>query len=217
MLQQRIEALDSLRQKWTKCMEDKNYAEAILYLSDAIQQKSDLYEAYEQRSIAFQHMQQYYFALEDARQLITLNSRLAKSHLRKAEIELATENYRDAVETYRVMNKLALPVSTELSSKIRQCKIRLLSQETSDHQLVWVGAAMGLLFGIILVTIDFIQYTSDGYLFHPVFKVAAIAAAAILFYHLAGMHRKYVIRSRKDLLKRPIELDLGIKLDMKLE
>jgi tetratricopeptide (TPR) repeat protein len=208
-----IDRVDQLRRQWTKCMQSKNYAEAVLLLSDAIALKPDLYDAYEQRSLAFEHLQQYYLSLEDAKQLINLNPRLARSHLRKAEIESVTENFNDAIATYKAMGQLALPMSPELSARIRQCKLRLLRQQTSDRQLIWVGAAVGLLVGIVLVTLDFVHYTVNGYLSHPAVKVLAITGSAFVFFYLASVHRRYAIRARTDLILPPPELHLDIKLE----
>jgi len=53
-------------------MKDEKYSEAIIHYTHAIQDDSKNHLLYSNRSLAFLKMQQYYYAMEDAKETIKL-------------------------------------------------------------------------------------------------------------------------------------------------
>lgn len=76
----------SLKEKGNECFKNQKYEEAVLHYTHAIKLDGLNYSLYSNRSSAFLHLQQYYLALEDAKETIRLQPAWAKGHFRKGEV-----------------------------------------------------------------------------------------------------------------------------------
>lgn len=65
--------MKELKEKGNKCLNEKNYAEAMLHYTHAIKVSPKEYQLYSNRSLAFLKLHQYYYAYEDAKETIRLN------------------------------------------------------------------------------------------------------------------------------------------------
>ena len=65
--------MESLKQQGNDCVKKKNYSEALLHYSHAIQLDDKIAALYSNRSLVFLKMEQYYYAMEDAKAAIKLD------------------------------------------------------------------------------------------------------------------------------------------------
>lgn len=81
----------------------------------------------------------------------------------------------------------------------------LMQRERSfDYQIPWIGAALGLVVGMAIITWDFVHHRGQsGFIGHPMLKLAFIGAIAYLFFYLATLQRQLGRRNREELLKPP--------------
>ena len=64
--------VEELKQQGNECVKGGKYSEAILHYTHAIQLDKTNHLLYSNRSLAFLKLDQYYFALEDAKEAIKL-------------------------------------------------------------------------------------------------------------------------------------------------
>lgn len=69
---------EDLKAQGNQCIKDGNYSEAILHYTHAIQMDGKNHLLYSNRSLAFLKMQQYYYAMEDAKEVIKLQPKWPK-------------------------------------------------------------------------------------------------------------------------------------------
>ena len=67
-----MQKVDELRQQGNDCVKAGNYSEAVIHYTHAVQQDKTNHLLYSNRSLAFLKLDQYYFALEDAKEAIRL-------------------------------------------------------------------------------------------------------------------------------------------------
>ncbi|KAK3098269.1 hypothetical protein FSP39_017755 [Pinctada imbricata] len=108
--------VESLKQQGNECVKKKDYAAAILHYSHAIKNDDKIATLYSNRSLAFLKMEQYYYAMEDAKATIRLDPNWPKGHFRKGEVEFAVGNYTLAIMSYKylVLQLLLVGVFTGL-------------------------------------------------------------------------------------------------------
>lgn len=67
-------------------MKEQKYEEAVLHYTHAIKIDEKNHSLHSNRSLAFLRMQQFYLAMEDAKETIRLRPDWAKGYFRKAEV-----------------------------------------------------------------------------------------------------------------------------------
>jgi tetratricopeptide (TPR) repeat protein len=67
-------------------LKEGKHEEAVLHYSQAIRLDEKNYSLFSNRSLAFLKMQQFYLALEDAKETIKLKPDWAKGYFRKGEV-----------------------------------------------------------------------------------------------------------------------------------
>jgi len=196
-----------LKQKAEACMSSGGFAEAMLHLTHAIQLDPQIVQLYMVRSQAFLKLQQLYYAHQDTKTMIQMKPRWSKAYMKKGEIEFEAGHYVDALESYR----LALQCDTEgnemqIAEAMKKTRANLHKQRSSDNQIPWVGAAIGLVVGMVIIAFDYVITLSKPFIRNPLFKLAVIFTTAAAFFFGSKLHRAYLKKTRASMLKPPIDL-----------
>ena len=96
--------VESLKTQGNECVRRKNFAEAVIHYTHAAQKDPKNHMLYSNRSLAFLKLQQFYYALEDAKETIKLQPYWAKV-LRLVAWDLITVK-SDVIEPTRSWVKL---------------------------------------------------------------------------------------------------------------
>lgn len=192
-----------LKEKGNECLKKGNYIEAMIHYTHALKLDPNHYQLYSNRSFAFLKLQQYYYALEDAKQTIFHKPNWAKGYFRKGEVEFHTEHYSEAIESYR--KALQLEEDPSLIEAIRKAKRELFRLKKADIQYPWIGAGVGFIVGALLVTADTILI-EESFLQHPFLKVLLVIVTVCICYAVMKWHRYYLGQYRNSLLQVPIDL-----------
>ena len=64
--------VEQLKEKGNKCVQDGNFAEAVLHYTHAINQDGRNHLLFSNRSLCFLKLHQYFYAMEDAKETIKL-------------------------------------------------------------------------------------------------------------------------------------------------
>lgn len=203
-----------LRQLGNECMTNKKYAEALLHYTHGIKLDPRSSKMLANRSLAFLKLDQYYYAMEDAKQTIDLEPKWFKGYLRRASVQFQCGLYDEAIKSYNMalhfLDNQSLPNRTkyelEINDSIKQSIDRLQKQLAYDLQIPWIGAAIGLVAGMALITWDYVTNRADTWVKHPILKLLIIISVSLIFFQLARIQRRYTKNYRETLLKPPIDL-----------
>ncbi|KAK7081644.1 hypothetical protein SK128_015126, partial [Halocaridina rubra] len=197
------EKVTELRERGNECVRAGNHAEAVLHYSHAIKLDSRSPQLYSNRSLAFLKLQQYFYALEDAKETIRLDPNWAKGYFRKGEVEYATNHYADALESYRRASQL------QDDPTLLECVLRtnreMTRQQKVDQQTPWVGAGIGLIIGVLIVVGDAVL-AKESVLSHPVLQSIITVLFSLIGLGLGYCYRWYIQNQRSALLEPPIDL-----------
>ncbi|XP_064092384.1 uncharacterized protein LOC135205554 [Macrobrachium nipponense] len=197
------EKVTELRERGNECVRAGNYAEAILHYSHAIKLDSRSPQLYSNRSFGFLKLQQYYHALEDAKEAIRLDPSWAKGWFRKGEVEYATNHFAEALESYRRASQL------QDDPTLLECVLRtnreMTRQQKVDQQTPWVGAGIGLILGVLIVVGDAVL-AKQSVLSHPVLQSIITVIFSLFGLGLGYCYRLYIQNQRSALLEPPIDL-----------
>ncbi|KAG8235355.1 hypothetical protein J437_LFUL015864 [Ladona fulva] len=193
-----------MKEKGNKCVKDGNYAEAELHYTDAIKLDPQNPSLYSNRSLAFLKMQQFHFALEDAKQTLKLKPEWAKGYFRKAEVEYATYHFNDALLSYKMALQLQ-PEDQSIMDAIRRATLGRQKDRKADEQIPWLGAGIGIIVGVTIVIGEH-AFTQKPTLGHPILMALLTIGIAMLGYGIARGFRYWVKCQRKALLQPPVDL-----------
>lgn len=196
--------VQELKEKGNACVRENRFEEAMLYYTHAIKLDPKNCSLYSNRSLTFLKMQQYYFALEDAKETISLKPDWAKGYFRKGEVEFATYNFTDAILSYRIALSLQPNDPAITAALARTCQERKKDLK-ADEQIPWLGAGLGIIIGVIIVIADQVLVATPT-LAHPVLMALLTIAIAIIGYGIARGFRYYVTCQREGLLEPPVDL-----------
>ncbi|KAF4529319.1 hypothetical protein B566_EDAN011413, partial [Ephemera danica] len=198
------ETAQELKEKGNACVKSGNFAEAAFHYTHAIKLDPKNYSLYSNRSFAFLKMQQYYYAIEDAKQTIELKPDWAKGYFRKAEVEFATFHFIDALQSYK--NALMLqPEDPNLIDAISRTSKEWQKDKKADDQIPWLGAGIGIIIGVLIVIADQVL-TNKPSLSHPIMMVLMTISVAMVGYGIARAFRYYVKCQRRSLMEPPADL-----------
>ncbi|XP_054160137.1 uncharacterized protein LOC128958322 [Oppia nitens] len=208
---------EELRLQANKCMADKKYAEALIHYTHAIKEDNRSAKLYSNRSLAFLRLQQYYYAAEDAKECIDLDQQWFKGYVRRADVYLECGLYEEALKSYHLsLHFLTIDRNTDgnnsdkhedsINGSIKRALDQLQKQRAYDYQIPWVGAALGLVVGMALVTWDYVANYSSPYVRHPILKLFIIGVVSAIFFYLAKLQRNYHKNYKESLLKPPLDL-----------
>ncbi|XP_067005371.1 stress-induced-phosphoprotein 1 [Anabrus simplex] len=196
--------VQELKMKGNTCFKNENYAEAVLHYSHGIKLDPENYSLYSNRSLAFLKMQQFYLAMEDAKQTIRLKPDWAKGYFRKAEVEFSTFHFSDALLSYGHALQLQPKDPSIMEAMLRASQERQKDRK-ADDQIPWLGAGVGIIMGVIIVIADHIL-THKPTLGHPLLMALLTIAVAMIGYGMARGFRYYVKCQRTALLEPPVDL-----------
>jgi len=205
---------EDLRLRGNACVGDKKYAEALLHYTHAIKEDNRSAKLFCNRSLAFLRLQQYYYAIEDAKQTIDLDTNWFKGYFRRAEVLYECGLYEEALKSYHLALHFLSEQNTNhfdknediINNAIKRSLNNLQKQRAYDYQIPWVGAAIGLVAGMALITWDYVSNYASPVVRHPILKLMVIGIVAIVFFYLAKWQRSYTKSYRETLLKPPLDL-----------
>lgn len=198
------EEIQELKEKGNECVRNKKYAESVFHYTHAIKLDPLNYSLHSNRSLAFLKMQQFYFAMEDAKETIRLKPDWAKGYFRKAEVEFSTFHFSDALISYSLALKLQ-PNDPSILEAIAKTSLERQKDRKADDQIPWLGAGVGIIMGVTIVAADHIL-THKPTLVHPVLMALLTIAIAMIGYGIARGIRYYVKCQREALLEPPVDL-----------
>nr|CAD7610261.1 unnamed protein product [Timema genevievae] len=196
--------VEELKQKGNECVRDKKYAESALHYTYAIKLDPSNYSLYSNRSLAFLKMEQYYLALEDAKQTIKLQPDWAKGYFRKAEVQFSTDHFSEALQSYTQALKLQ-PDDPGIRDAILRTTRKMQQDRKADEQYSWLGAGVGIIMGVAIVFADHIL-THKPTLTHPLLMALLTIAVAMVGYGVMRGYRYYTKCQRLSLLEAPLDL-----------
>jgi len=205
--------VSNLRQVARDCVKDGRHTEAFLHLSHAIKLDEDNTELLSERSKCSVDNLQYYFALEDAQQILKIRPDTWIGHVRLAEVYSATYNYDLAIPSYQAAFQCLDADKSHCKMMIDKCKKEVVLDKRTDMQFPWVGCAMGMIVSSLIVVLDYLSHGHTSYIAHPLLKILTCALASFIGYWVARVYRFHLKRTRKQMLEPPLDLlDLGTKL-----
>jgi len=198
------EQVQELKEQGNQCMKDGKVMEAVFHYTHAIKMDPKNYSMYSNRSLAFLKSQQYYYALQDAKETIRLKPDWAKGYFRKGEVEAATYNYTDAILSYTLALRL-LPGDQTLIAAFERTTRERARDLKADAQIPWLGAGVGLILGVLIVIADHVV-AEKPMLSHPVLMALITIAIAMVGYCIARGCRYYLSCQKQGLLDPPADL-----------
>lgn len=196
--------VQDLKEKGNTCVRENKYEEAMYHYTVALKIDPQNYSLYSNRSLAFLRMQQYHLSMEDAIMTIQLKPDWTKGYYRKAEVEFYTFRFSEAIQSYRKALELQ-PDDPSIIDALNRASRSLIQDRRADQQIPWLGAGVGIIFGVIVVIADYV-FTNKPTLSHPVLMVLLTMAIAMIGYGVAKGFRYFVKCQRRSLLEAPIDL-----------
>lgn len=217
------EALNMLVQKFGA--NQNNGVKINVFIKDSFQES----KLYSKRSMALLKLNQFYYAFEDAKQitnitpewfkgkdsildtilLIFLN---LKGYLRKANIELQCGLFEKSLRDYQLALRYVDREQNEekrkqhekhINQSIKHVLFLMQREKIFDYQIPWIGAALGLVVGMAIVTWDYVSHHSRSYISHPIWKLFVIGLVSFIFFYLANMQRNFGRKQKEQLLMPP--------------
>lgn len=198
------EQAEQLKLQGNGSLKDGKYTEAIVHYTHALSLDPNNHFLYSNRSLAFLKEQQYYLALQDAKQSIKLQPGWAKGYYRKGEVEFQTGHYAIALISYRQALILG-PSSTDVQEAINKTKEALLAQRKRAMLEPWLFCGGGAVLGLLIVLADQ-MLTKTPSIQYKVIQVLMVFLFCGLGYVCLTVY-KYMRESQKmSLLSPPIDL-----------
>ena len=121
-----------LRQTARECIKDGRHTEAFLHLSHAIKLDENNCDLLSERSKCSVDNMQYYFALEDAQQILQLRPDTWLGHVRLADVYCATFNFDMAITSYQSAFQCLDADKSHCKMMIDKCKKELVLDKRTD-------------------------------------------------------------------------------------
>lgn len=196
-----------MKEKGNACVKKGDYAEAVMHYTAAIQTDPCNAVLHSNRSLAFLKMQQYHLAYQDAKKTVELKPDWVKGYFRKAEVEFATFHFDKALTSYT--NAFCLQKDDHsLMDAMKKTHREFKKDARADQQIPWLGAAVGIVIGVIIVFADF-MVAEKSVLTNPLLKMLLTIAIALLGYGFCRGYRYYIKNQRDAMLEPPPDL-LGL-------
>ncbi|XP_033750798.1 uncharacterized protein LOC117335017 [Pecten maximus] len=195
---------EDLKAKGNECVKNGNFSEAILHYSHAIKQDPKNHIFYSNRSLAFLKLQQYYYAMEDAKECIKLKPTWPKGFYRKGEVEYNVGNYTLAQMAYKQAMMMD-PTDEGIKDAIARTTKEVNKVRKAEKQEPWKYAAGGLVVGIAVVLGDQFM-TEKPVIQHIVLQILMVMAFLLLSLLLWKGFRLMRDWQNDNLLEPPIDL-----------
>ncbi|XP_048765669.1 hsp70-Hsp90 organising protein-like isoform X2 [Ostrea edulis] len=198
------EEVESLKNQGNECIRKENFAEATIHYTHAIQKDAKNHLLYSNRSLAFLKLQQYYYALEDAKETIKLQPYWAKGYFRKGEVLFAVGNYETALLSYEQAFKIE-PNDKGLTEAISRTKKEIIKIRKDEAWRPWIWGGGGCLLGVVVVLCD--QFVADKpTLQNIILQVLLVAVFCGLSLLLCSAYKFIHNNDKTALLEPPIDL-----------
>ncbi|KAK0088868.1 hypothetical protein PV325_010465 [Microctonus aethiopoides] len=197
--------VEKLKEQGNNCVRQQKYAEAMFHYTHAIKLDPRNHSLFSNRSYVFLKMQQYHFAMEDALMTINLKHDWIKGYFRKAEVEFHTFRFDEALKSYGQALHFQ-PNDPDILEAINKTSRSLIKDQRADQQIPWLGAGIGIIFGVIVVIADYV-FTNKPTLTHPLLMALLTISIAMVGFAIAKGFRYFVKCQRKSLLEPPIDFD----------
>lgn len=205
--------LQELRDKGKICVQNENYNEALELYSKAIDIDPNDATFYSNRSFVYLKLKQYFFANKDADTAIAINNYWAKAHFRKAEVYRAVGQYESALVSYGKAISI-LPTDRCLITAAQKAAKFSTQQNEYERRLPWVGAGIGIIFGVIISLSDHLLTTKPS-IKHPALMVLLVFTIAFIGYIIARSIRYYQRLNKRNLLSPPLYYTEESNLNLK--
>lgn len=195
---------EELRQQGNECVKGGNYTEAVVHYSHAIQEDPKNHLLYSNRSLTFLKLQQYYLAVEDARQAIKLQPKWPKGYFRKGEVEFQVGHYHSALLSYG--HALVLdPSNAEVQQAISRTNDEISKQRKKAAREPWLYCGVGAFLGLLIVLAD--QFLTAKPSVQNVFlQLVLVLVFSGLGYGAMRVWRYLKDSESKSLLEPPVDL-----------
>lgn len=199
--QQKVE---ELKQQGNDCVKAGNYSEAILHYTHAIQQDKTNHLLYSNRSLAFLKLDQYYYALEDAKEAIKLQPNWPKGFFRKGEVEFKVGQYTASLISYGQAFLLD-PTNQDVKAAIERTNKELAQIRKRNARQPWVFTGAGFLLGVLIVVADQLltKQPSINYVILQILMVIIFSGLGFLAFKI---YRYMQETEKKSLLDPPVDL-----------
>ncbi|XP_060064127.1 small glutamine-rich tetratricopeptide repeat-containing protein alpha-like [Ylistrum balloti] len=195
---------EDLKAKGNECVKNGNFSEAILHYSHAIKMDPKNHLLYSNRSLAFLKLQQYYYAMEDAKECIKLKPTWPKGFYRKGEVEYNVGNYTLAQMAYKQAMMLD-PTDEGIKDAIVRTTKEVNKVRKAEKQEPWKYAAGGVVVGIAVVLGD--QFMAEKPVIeHIVLQILMVLAFLLLSLLLWKGFKLMRDWQSDNLLEPPIDL-----------
>ncbi|KAK3578272.1 hypothetical protein CHS0354_010473 [Potamilus streckersoni] len=212
-MQQKAQQVEELKNQGNACVKSGNYGEAVLHYSHGIKLEPGNHLLYSNRSLAFLKLQQYYLALEDAKQSIKLQPNWPKGFFRKGEVEYQSGNCTLAIMSYK-QALLLDPSNSEIQDALDRAKREAVKLRKELSREPWIFSAIGFVIGLCIVLAD--QYLTKEpslkYIFAQLILMVVFGGGGFLCWK---GYRYLQDSQRTTLLEAPV--DLMEELDTKNE
>ncbi|OTF72934.1 hypothetical protein BLA29_010126 [Euroglyphus maynei] len=141
------------------------------------------------RSIVLLRMKQYYYAYEDAKHVTDILPEWFKGYLRLANIESECGLYEQSLKNYQLALRYLSSEPNEskrnhydqqINETIKYQLFRMQRDQINDYQLIWLGTAIGMVFGMAIVFVDFVKNRTNSFINNPLLKLLLIVYNEII-------------------------------------
>lgn len=187
-----------------KCLKEEKYFEAMLHFTKGIKYDPHNPNIYFGRSEAFLRIQQFFYAIDDAKAVIRMLPKWPKGYLRKAEAESTAECFSEAVATLK-KGLEENPDDTKLQTELDKARESWKKQRKSENRMPWFGISLGLIVGMIIIVLD------EKIARKPIFqddyvRTTSLVALVSICYALARLYRYFIQAQRTSLIEPPPDL-----------
>lgn len=187
-----------------KCLKDEKYFEAMLHFTKGIKYDPHNPNIYVGRSEAFLRIQQFFYAIDDAKTVIRMLPKWPKGYLRKAEVESTAECFAEAVATLQkgLEENSGDP---KLLDELEKARESWKKQRRTENRIPWFGISLGLIIGMIMIVLD--EKIAKKPLFQDDYvRTISLVALVSICYALARLYRYFVQTQRSSLIEPPPDL-----------
>lgn len=195
---------EELRAKGNECVKDGKNTEALLHYSQAIKLDPKNHLLYSNRSLVFLKLQQYYYAMEDAKETIKLQPNWPKGHFRKGEVEYHVGNYTLSIMSYK-QALLLDPNDQGIKDAITRTNREVTRIRKAERREPWFYAAGGALFGLFIVLGD-AYLTKQPAIVGYVYRLIIVVLLGVFGLFVQKGYRYLKESQKESLLEPPLDL-----------
>ncbi|KAK2153354.1 hypothetical protein LSH36_300g05069 [Paralvinella palmiformis] len=196
---------EDAKEKGNECMKKNKPIEAMLHYTQALKIDPNNPTYYSNRSLAFLKVEQYYFALIDAEEVIRRMPHWVKGYFRKGEVQMATEHYEEAIQSYKKGLEMD-PDDAALQNALSKAIDLNKKQKSKERRLPWLGGIFGLITSLMLIAADESVATNKAILESDIAKLIVIITISIAAAGLGYTYRMFLQKERCSLFEPPTDL-----------